>query len=249
MELLENNDFMILNNIIYHIHTMKNFTSMQKEVLEQMKLIVSFDCAEFSLSEGKGSCVLTHQVSYNCGGNLSKKFEHLDYSQGILTSGTSMVYRESDILSESKRVQTEYYKKVYEVNHWHHAMQMVLGYEHNFVGVITLYKLKGKEDFHFSDIQKLDFLKEHFAYRVYKQQEELGELGKKLTLEQAKTKFSLTPREMEILGYLMRGIENESICNSTFITNNTLKKHILNIYKKMNVNNRTQLFKLIQDNM
>ena len=31
------------------------------------------------------------------------------------------------------------------------------------------------------------------------------------------------------------------------ITNNTLKKHILNIYKKLHIRNRTQLFKMVRE--
>lgn len=244
---LENNDFMILNNIIYKIHTNENFLMMRKEVLEQIKMVVEFDSADFFLSKGNGSSSLTEQVSYNCKGNLPEEFENLDYSQGILASGKSMVYRESDILSESKRIETEYYKKVYLVNHWHHALQIVLAYNNEFVGVMTLYKLKGKDDFKYTDILLMDLLKEHLAYRVYKEKESCNKTGGKLTIEEASEQFSLTLRERDILSWVMKGLSNEEICNQTFITNNTLKKHILNIYKKVQVSNRVQLFKLIEE--
>lgn len=245
-ETLENNDFMILNNIIYNIHTNPEFSTLQREVLEQMQQVVEFDSADFSLADGEGSGKLCQQVSLNCKGNFSKEFESLDYSQGILTSGKSMVYRETDILSESKRVETEYYKKVYEANHWHHALQIILGYQQEFVGVLTLYKLKGKEDFNYTDILLMDLLKEHLAYRLHQEKEKKQWSSGKLSLEEVTERYSLTPREQEILGLMVQGKENEEICNLTFIANNTLKKHILNIYKKLQVNSRIQLFKIVQ---
>ena len=45
----------------------------------------------------------------------------------------------------------------------------------------------------------------------------------------------------------MQGLPNDVICSQLTITNNTLKKHILNIYKKMSIRNRTQLFKLVRE--
>ena len=37
------------------------------------------------------------------------------------------------------------------------------------------------------------------------------------------------------------------ICQNACITNNTLKKHILNIYKKLGIRNRVQMFKLVKE--
>lgn len=63
-----------------------------------------------------------------------------------------MVYRETDLMPDEKRVQTEYYKSIYEVNNWHYSLQLVLAYDKRFLGVITFYKNKGKEDFKYADI-------------------------------------------------------------------------------------------------
>ena len=45
----------------------------------------------------------------------------------------------------------------------------------------------------------------------------------------------------------MQGLPNDVICEKLTITNNTLKKHILNTYKKMSIRNRTQLFKMVKE--
>lgn len=246
MDHLENNDFMILNNILYKIHTHPDFNQMRHELLEQINKIVAFNSADFSLSAENDNCHLSQQISYQCTDSFSKVFEDLDYSQGILAGGKSMVYRESDIISEEKRVETEYYKKVYLVNHWHYALQIILGYQEEFLGVITLYKERGQEDFRDTEIFLMDLMKDHLAYRIFTEKESTCKTGEKLSIPQATRLYSLTPRECDILKLVLLGKENQEICTETFITNNTLKKHILNIYKKVQVRNRVQLFQRIE---
>lgn len=247
MNNLENNDFVVLNSVIYKVYTNSNFTEMRKEFLEQIKMVIDFDSAEFSLSKGNGSPILVEGVSYNCKANWSKPYEDLDYSQGILSGGKCMVYRESDIIQEKKRMESPYYQKVYEPNRWHYAMQIILAYNEEFVGVITLYRVKGKKDFGYRDTLVMDLLKDHMAYRVYKEKEKYNKVDEKITISDAVELYKLTEREHSTLNYMMQGLNNEQMCEQLFISNNTLKKHILNIYRKVGVHSRVQLFKLIKE--
>jgi DNA-binding CsgD family transcriptional regulator len=45
----------------------------------------------------------------------------------------------------------------------------------------------------------------------------------------------------------MKGKDNVSICDELSISVNTLKKHILNIYRKLGIKNRVQMFKMIKE--
>ena len=69
----------------------------------------------------------------------------------------------------------------------------------------------------------------------------------KLTITEASEKYSLTRREHTILRALLDGKENDVICDELAISVNTLKKHILNIYRKMGIRNRVQLFKMVKE--
>lgn len=51
----------------------------------------------------------------------------------------------------------------------------------------------------------------------------------------------LTVREKEILLEISKGTNNKKIAEKLFITENTVKKHISNIFHKLNVNNRTEI--------
>ncbi len=50
----------------------------------------------------------------------------------------------------------------------------------------------------------------------------------------------LTPREQEILRHLVRGLTNKEISTATNLAVDTVKTHLRNIYRKMQVKNRTQ---------
>lgn len=51
---------------------------------------------------------------------------------------------------------------------------------------------------------------------------------------------NLTRREQEVLGLIAEGMNNREIANHLFISEKTVKNHVSNIFKKINVNDRTQ---------
>ncbi len=54
------------------------------------------------------------------------------------------------------------------------------------------------------------------------------------------TEFSLTKREKDVLNLISKGLSNKEISKILLVSNNTVKTHLLKIYKKLNVKNRTQ---------
>ena len=51
---------------------------------------------------------------------------------------------------------------------------------------------------------------------------------------------NLTQRELEVLKSLAEGNSYLEIANGLFISHETVKKHLKNIYRKMNVKNKIQ---------
>ena len=54
-------------------------------------------------------------------------------------------------------------------------------------------------------------------------------------------KNSLSQREAEVVELVTQGLSNKEIANKLFVTEKTIKFHLTNIYKKMNVKSRAQL--------
>ena len=247
MKKMETNDWIMLNNIIYKIYTTENFDDMRYEILDQLKMVLDFDSADFYMASREEGKLLCDPVTYNCDIDLSEMYEDLDYSRGIVASGKMLIYIETDIISDEARVQTDYYQKVYKPNNWHYALQMVIARNKKFLGAITFYRTIGKENFLYDDIFVLDMLKDHLAYRLeqFYKSEEAG--MDKITVTEAVVKYDLTKREHMILKQLMSGKDHAQICEELVISSNTLKKHILNIYRKMGIKNRVQLFKMVKE--
>ena len=66
----------------------------------------------------------------------------------------------------------------------------------------------------------------------------------KLTSAKAK-QLGISDREKEIITLLVEGLSNQEIAKKLFISPNTVKTHIKNIYAKLGINNRLQLFSLL----
>lgn len=57
---------------------------------------------------------------------------------------------------------------------------------------------------------------------------------------QAKEEFGLTVREIELLEQLKNGLTYDQIASNLFISSGTVRKHIENIYRKLQVNNKVE---------
>lgn len=244
MKTLDTNDWLVLNNIIYKIYTTENEKEMRMLFLEQLKMLIDFDAADFYLASEDNETGLVNPIAYNCE-CVSGDYDALDYSRGILYSGKSMVYRETDIIDDAKRKSSEYYQRVYRPNNWHYSMQIILAKDKLFLGVATLYRSIGKDNFEYDDIFLVDMLRDHLSFRLFKERQFRIENPHKWTIVGAAREFQLTKREEMVLQCIMEGKSKEEICEELVISINTFKKHSLNIYRKLGVNNRVQLFKKI----
>jgi len=56
-------------------------------------------------------------------------------------------------------------------------------------------------------------------------------------------KLGISKREAEILMLMHEGLSNQQIANKLFISENTIKKHISNIFQKLQVERRTEAVK------
>ena len=58
--------------------------------------------------------------------------------------------------------------------------------------------------------------------------------------------YGLTPREREILGYLARGYTSSYIGDELVISANTVRTHVHNIYRKLDITGRDDVLRLLQ---
>ena len=193
---------------------------------------------------------LTDPVYYNCEKNLSAEYDKMDYSRSLVYSGKAMVYRDTDVMPDEDRVKTEYFRRIYKANSWHYSLQLVLAYGGTCLGAATFYRREGEKNFSFDDVFLLDSLKEHLSLRLQRdyereKEEAAREAERKPSVAEAASRFGLTERETTVLGLLMDGQSHPEICAGLSIANNTLKKHIQSIYRKVGVSGRLALFRTL----
>jgi len=246
--MLEVNDWIIINAITYKISAIDNIDEMRLAIMNQLKYLIDFDSSSFYTILSKNTNEIGNPVGINYPleemNEYLHGFKNVDYSKGLMSTGKNIVYRESDIMKDELRIQTEYYKKVYDTHNWHYSLHLNISYNEIFLGVMSLFRIKDKPNFDYDSTFILDMIKDHLAVRLFK------EISNKdvniLSLSDCAEKYNITSRELKILSLLIDGTQDKEICESLFITSNTLKKHILNIYRKMGVNKRIQLFKIVK---
>lgn len=241
--MLKNSDWIIVNAITYKIHAIKDIDAMRIEIMEQLKHLIDFDSSSFYLSQqdGDGLCRPVG-IAYSKEDMVEyiNRFQKVDYSEGLMATGKNIAYRESDIIEDAVRVQSDYYKAVYEVQGWHYSLHLNICINEEFLGVMSFFRKKGKEDFTYDDIFVLDMIKDHLALRLSK------ERGKKLTVDECVKKYKLSKREAEVLRLLLSNCSMEEITKQLTISINTLHKHAGHIYAKTGTTSRVQLFEKIQ---
>lgn len=80
---------------------------------------------------------------------------------------------------------------------------------------------------------------------TYIQPTMLKELVKEFNVAQSSEKtldknFFLTSREIEVLSLIAKGMLNKEIASSLYISEKTVKNHVSSIFRKLNVDDRTQ---------
>jgi len=68
----------------------------------------------------------------------------------------------------------------------------------------------------------------------------------KIDLDEKLKQMDLTKRETDVLKWITKGYTNDQIAEKMFISKNTVKSHIKNIYLKLDVKNRIQVLRKLQ---
>ena len=159
----------------------------------------------------------------------------------------TITFRDSDLIPEDVRVSSRLYREIYEPQGIHYALRSRLIYKQKAVGDVSLFNTKESGDFSERDLYVLNMVAPHFAYKLGTLNEEVADRSVVPSITQAFEQYGLTAREQEIVLHLLDGVPDAALADKLYISNSTLKKHIYNIYKKMDVNSRVQLFNLLKD--
>lgn len=251
MDSLGNNVWMVITDIIYKIHGVSSIDKMRSILLKQLQWVIPFDRATSYLAANGQDLSLCSPVTLNFPAEYVqqylKYYHKYDYSRGIKLSANNIVYLDSDICDKKVWLKSTYYEQICKPNAIHHIIHINIAFDNTFLGILSLYRNEASTNFSYRDTFILNQLKDHLALRLYQAYHSLEKRPNTLSVFDCSVKYQLTAREERVLGLMAKGLTTEEMCGALSITPNTLKKHIMNIYKKLGIKNRVQLLKMVHD--
>ena len=253
MKLYEN-DILQLNDLIYKIYTIQDFDEMRRTFLSLLQIMIPCHPITFFMNEEDR--YMCDPIVIGLPEEAAKRYTDfladIDYKKWIFQSGQNRVCRMTDFYPEGVRESLPYYQTAYVDYDIHYEAIMSMSHDHRFLGVVSLYRSADEEDFSDRDIFILNLLMDHLAYRLH-----MNEMWKSvpgLTKAAAVTgdyidsfcfRHDLTKRESEILKLMSGNKQSNEICDELSISMSTLRKHTGSIYKKLNISNRVDLYKML----
>ncbi len=249
---LTGNDWAFVNGLALKIHEDSDIRHMRSRVLDLLGMLVPYDAATFFVSRPADGGHLSDPVSRGIGRDLLElymtDFESVDYLRWAFASGQNSTFRASDLFPAGVRESTEFYQRAYPRANIHYSAIASIGHDGRCLGALSLYRSKDNVDFSDREIAIVDVLKDHLAVRLFREPcPSFSEEPEEAIVEHDRlcAQFDLSSREIEVLDLILDYRQNPEICHELFITQSTLKKHISSIYKKMNVNHRLDVFRVM----
>lgn len=260
--MISKEQLMLMNSVIAQLYMNPDFDDMRKTVMEMLQTLIPAFSITFFLAEEGGSNRCARPM---CIGGFENEpideyveiHQDNDHSKWLFTSGKSIVYRETDYFSEEVLNASLYYNNVYVPNKIKDSIQMAIGKNSAFLGVVTFFRRLEDRDFSDDEILILEALIEHFENRLFYEIVENPEhdrnasFGFGVKSEEPSDQFdahlinTLTRREKEIFNLLTEGKSIDELKDICCISESTLRKHIQNIYQKLNVHSRYELAKIV----
>ena len=250
MQLWEH-EWLSINELIYKLYSDEMEGDPRANFLSLVRLLLPYTAASFFISLPEDEKLLSNGVGVDIAQQILDQYleEYIDcdYGKWMYMTSDSSIFRTSDWFPDNVRETSLYYKKVLEANGLHYELRMSLYWEHSLLGIVTFFRSKSEPNFSDKDIFILEVLKKHLI--LYTRHHILCRRGPSpydpSQLARAAQRYDLTDREEEVLRLLLAGESNIMVAQQLCISPNTQKKHTMNIYKKLNVRNRTELLKTL----
>ena len=247
---MNQSNLVLLNDIILKIHATEDFEAMRMGVLSGLSILIPGSGASFYLASKTEQYKLTNPVnlgvSDECTAIYTNEFQDYDRTTWTYATPYSKVFDDSDFIQNEAQHQTDFYRRIY--GPYGILYQATLTIYHNgvFLGVISLFRNKEEGPFLHDEMFLLELLSAHLGVRLFHGRQSVGVRQEKpLKLEVLMNQYHLTFRETEVLYAMLGAVAKGDLCSQLCISPNTYKKHMVNIYKKFQVNGRIELYQKI----
>lgn len=251
--MLDKNQFLIYNEIIHSMYKCHNLEDLKYMFFSKLKMLIPFSYASILLYhiDEKNS-----QVSFNTPICFPEYFidaenEYIKHSDKdnlfwLMHSKESTLIRESDVLDEKTRVNSYIYKHCYSQYKIFDTLQYSITYDGRILGVLTLFRTRIDGIFTDEDMFYLRLCGTHLNLVINQMLENKKSVYSKseADIEVLAQKYSLTNREMQLLSMVYQYYNIDEMASELEITENTVQKHLQNLFRKMNVTSRWDILRI-----
>jgi DNA-binding CsgD family transcriptional regulator len=239
-----------INEIVYSINEKTKLAQLREDFLRQLTTIIPYKCAIFDLGRVYNTRIQYFlPVSKNIGeeylADYYRKFKWAEPSLFFFSRSNSNVFRESDFINEKNRFKDLFYLNWMCPQDIHFAMSTNISYEGVYFGSINLWRDQEASDFSDNEMEMLATLNEHLSlwfYRFYPNgvSKECCNEG----TDDFAMRYNLTSRESTVAQMIGSGKDVAEIADALYISESTVNKHLYSIFRKLQINTRTELVRL-----
>lgn len=253
--LFNNDEWSLIEKIIFAIHSESDITKLRSDFLQAVNELIPHEKSFFDLGYKHNAKVvfydpITTTISED---NLTLFFNEYIFADTMFwffSQSESCVYRESDYISEIMRGTSEFYKGWLRPQDLYYSMGSTIVYGPLLYGSVNLWRSQNHGDFSDNELEILRILNKHLSLHFHR----LHPLGisknqNKNITGTLRELYHLSKREDEIANLIYEGHNIKEIGDMLFISESTVKKHSHNIFCKVKINSRSQLIKVIHQNL
>lgn len=247
-------DWKNILGIVYRINSTESVEALQLETLKCLRCSIAFHQGIFHVYKR----VNGRLCLYNTPTVLGAEALYLDefnnkylgddfFTAGSLTS-CDEVFRDTDIFPDDERMQTDWYREIYAKQGIHYAIRCQMTREGSLIGSLDLFRQINEVDFSDKEVHILETLSRHLSQKLSQLLDATNHVIPFVSLRgELRSRYGLTARECDVVLEIANGLPDLEASEKLCIALSTLKKHVHNIYGKMRIRNRTQLYAIVQD--
>ncbi len=233
------------------LHSQRRTEDIQTGTLERLLQVIPHRMSFFDLC-----CVSNERLSFfnpisttmndDDLSDYYQQYELSDYVTWCFTSAKPIIYRDSDMISPDTREHSLIYQEWMKPLNIHYSMGCTIVHEGTIFGSITLFRSKQTGDFSVEDVQLLTEFNRHLGVHFsLLWPDGVFPDGRNENLAAFARSCNLTEREEDVMRLVAEGHTNREIGHTLFISESTVKKHVNALYRKLGIENRVQLMRLV----
>ena len=253
MEHITAEQWVAINNIVKVLHAC-DLRVLPETVTAKLAGIVTYSHSMYHSSVMSGDAL----YSFNYGSidlpedhikHYQEEYEGIDYINWFADEATPRVFRDTDIIPAPIRENSQLMKGWMEPYNIFYSLGMTIAANSCPYGNIYLFRSKEEGDFTDGEVEILRIINEHLCIRyAVARPQGLSDYVVSNTSTLLAKKHQLTERESAIIACIGTGCLRKDLPSTLFVSENTLKKHLSNIYRKLGINHYEELMQFIKAN-